>query len=146
MPNRDRFREEITGPLTPEMLERKAVEGWRPVAIEWERETADGVPGRVMEAVPFGLRVAADHVHLEENAAEVEAMLAILEGIVADWPMSRIAADLNRRGYQMRNGFSWTQTAVFELLPRLIEFGPRLFNRTEWVERRRLVREKMAAH
>lgn len=146
MTQTDRFREEISGPITLEILERKAAEGWRPVAIEWQRDPARPAEGPVLEDVPFGLRVAADHLHLEENPAEVETMLAILEGIVADWPMSRIATDLNRRGYLTRSGFCWTQSDVFELLPRLIEFGPRLFNHSEWVERRRLVREKMAVY
>lgn len=95
--------------------------------------------------VPYGLRVAPDHVHLEENPAEVEVMLIILEGLVADAPMSWIAADLNHRGATMRNGTPWTQSAVFDLLPRLIEFGSRLFEREEWAKRRRLLMERISA-
>lgn len=142
MPMKDRYREVLTGELTEEYLAERMTQGWRPVAIEWERGEGES-SGPTLEAVPYGMRVAADHVHLEENPDEVKVMLAILEGIVEDWPMSRIAADLNRRGSIMRNGMPWNQTSVFELLPRLIEFGPRLFNRDEWVERRRALGKRV---
>jgi hypothetical protein len=67
-------------------------------------------------------------------------MLGILEGIVEDRSMSRIADELNRRGFRMRTDEAWTQSGVFELLPRLIDFSPRLFKREEWIERRRKLR------
>lgn len=140
-----RIRQVLHGPLTEDELRRRQEEGWRPVAVEWECVEPAGGPDRpLLEEVPYGLKVAADHVHLEENPREVEAMMTILEGIVEDRPMSRIADELNRRGHAMRSGEPWTQSGVFELLPRLIEFGPRLFNREEWVERRRILRQKVA--
>lgn len=142
MPQRDRFRELLTGPLREETIQERAAQGWRPVAIEWEKQDSGEGSGRVLEEVPYGMKVAGDHVHLEEDPAEVEVMMVILEGIVVDWPMSRIAAELNRRGSTMRNGMEWTQSSVFDLLPRLIEFGSRLFNRDEWIERRRLLRQR----
>ena len=141
----DRFREILSGPIREEAVQERAAQGWRPVAIEWEKVDSGEGSGGVLEEVPFGLKVAGDHIHLEENPVEVEAMLVILEGIVAEWPMSWIAADLNRRGNTMRNGMEWTQSTVFDLLPRLIEFGPRLFNREDWVDRRRLLRQRSAA-
>lgn len=144
MPMKDRYREVLTGELTEEYLAERTAQGWRPVAIEWERGEGES-SGPTLEAVPYGMRVATDHVHLEENPDEVKIMLTILEGIVEDSPMSRIAADLNRRGFIMRNGMPWNQTSVFELLPRLIEFGPRLFNRDEWVERRRALGKRVMA-
>lgn len=139
----DRFREALTEPVTEELLNRRAAEGWRPAVIEWERLDAGEGPGRTLEEVPYGLKVADDHVHLEENPAEVDAMLTILEGIVDDQPMSHIAAELNRRRSTMRNGMPWTQSAVFDLLPRLIDFGSRLFSRDEWIERRRILRQRI---
>jgi hypothetical protein len=145
MSRRDRFREELSSPLSEETLNQRAAEGWRPVVVEWERVDSTAGHGHTLEAVPYGLKVAPDHVHLEENHAEVEVMLSILEGIVADWPMSHIAAELNRRGALMRNGMPWSQSEVFDLLPRLIEFGSRLFNRDEWIERRRILRRVSAA-
>jgi len=90
--------------------------------------------------VPYGLRVAPDCQHLEENPDEVRILLAILDGIVRDQPLSHVAADLNAAGYRMRDGESWTQSAVFTLLPRLIDFGARLFSHEEWVERRKKLR------
>lgn len=143
MPQSDRYREVLAAPLTAQTLEQRASEGWRAVAVEWERSGSAG--GQTLEAVPYGMRVAADHVHLEECPAEIDALLTILEGIVADWPMSRIATDLNERGSLMRNGMPWNQTSVFELLPRLIEYGPRLFHRDEWAERRRTARQRSVA-
>ncbi len=110
-----------------------------------QSQTSSKHPGGDSMEVPYGLRVAPDHVHLEENPAEVEVMMAILEGLVADMSMAFIAADLNRRGLAMRDGGRWTQSAVFDLLPRLIEFGSRLFNRDEWTRRRRLLMERIEA-
>jgi hypothetical protein len=92
-----------------------------------------------LQEVPYGLRVAADHMHLEENPAEVQVMLSILEGIVQDLPLSKISQELNGRGFLMRSGEQWTQSAVFELLPRLIDFGSSLFSREEWLARRKAI-------
>ena len=62
--------------------------------------------------------------------------------IVDDLPMSGIAAELNRQGYRTRRDSPWTATAVFDLLPRMIEAGPRIFTREEWANRRRrLIRD-----
>jgi hypothetical protein len=87
--------------------------------------------------VPFGLRIAPDGKHLEEEPKEVEMMLAMLDGLVRDRRFSEIAADLNERGYRNREDKPWTQANVFDMLPRLIECSPRLFPSEEWVERRR---------
>ena len=48
-----------------------------------------------------------------------------------------LAQQINERGYRTRNGEPWTRTALFYLLPRLIEVGPRLCTSEEWVERRK---------
>ena len=80
--------------------------------------------------------MAADGVHLEENTAELEVLLLIMEGIVQDHRISQIAEDLNRRNFRMRNGAMWTPTAVFALSPRLIEVGPHMFSSAEWIRRR----------
>ena len=47
------------------------------------------------------------------------------------------AAELARRGFAMRNGSPWTQTAVFQLLPRLVEVGPSIYSSAQWAELRR---------
>ena len=139
------MRQVLEGPLTADELERRAAEGWRPIAVEWERTDLSAMStAPVKQQVPYGLRVSDDHQHLEENAGEVQVMLAMLEGIVEDRSMSRIAEELNRRGFLMRSGEAWTQSGVFELLPRLIDFGPRLFSRQEWIDRRRKLRLHLA--
>ena len=61
--------------------------------------------------------------------------------IVSDQPMSKVAEALNERGLRTRTGKAWTKPAVFQMLPRLIEVGPRIFSTEEWRRRRgRLLR------
>ena len=60
----------------------------------------------------------------------------MLEMIVADRPLSQIAEELNARGLRNRQNHLWTPGAVFDLLPRLIDVGPRLVKSPDWVERR----------
>jgi hypothetical protein len=130
----ERVREVLSSPLTPEYVQFKSQNGWKPVAVEWERESA-GVEGAV--EVPFGLQVSSDCVHLEENPAEMEILLTVMELIVQDRPLSQVADELNRRGTRTRRGLKWGPVEVFELLPRLVEAGPRIFTTREWAERRR---------
>jgi hypothetical protein len=87
--------------------------------------------------VPYGLRIAPDGRHLEEEPKEMEIMLAMLDGLVRDRRFSEIATDLNERGFRNREDALWTQAAVFDMLPRLIECSPRMFPSEEWAERRR---------
>jgi hypothetical protein len=134
----EHIREVLSGPLTREHLEERAAAGWEPAAIEWRRVTdAPAGAGLLSAEVPFGLQISADCSGLEENPAEKEGLLIMMELIVQDEPISRVAAELNRRGLHMRNGGAWTAAAVFEMLPRLIDAGPRLFTSGDWVERRR---------
>jgi hypothetical protein len=55
---------------------------------------------------------------------------------VEDSALSTVAHELNRRGYYTREGSPWSPTALFNLLPRMIEVGPRLFASEEWMTRR----------
>jgi hypothetical protein len=128
------IREEWRGIPTDADVKRKEESGWRPVAIVWERPGADYL--REVD-VPYGLKVAPDGVHLEENADEHEVLMSTMELIVQDRPLSAVAMELNRKGWRTRAGFAWNPASVFELLPRLIEAGPRIFTSDEWVERRR---------
>jgi hypothetical protein len=41
-------------------------------------------------------------------------------------------SDLNEKGFRMRDGRPWNRIAVFNMMPRLIEVGPRLFGSEEW--------------
>lgn len=131
-----RIREALSGPLDVDYLKQRMEGGWRPVAIEWEQDTTDDQGGGLLEEVPYGLRVAGDGVHLEENPGEKQVMMLIMELIVLDHPLSYIATELNRRGFRTRHGAMWSPVSVFNLLPRLIEMGPRIFSSEEWIDRR----------
>jgi len=134
----ERVHESWSRPITAEYLARQASFGWKLVSITWERdiEPDPNSPSPRQEDAPYGLRVAADGVHLEENTAELEVLLVIMEGIVQDHRLSQISEDLNRRDFRTRNGSMWTPTAVFTLLPRLIDVGPHMFSSEEWISRR----------
>ncbi|HEY4901272.1 MAG TPA: recombinase family protein, partial [Terriglobales bacterium] len=93
--------------------------------------------------VPFGLQVAGDCSHLEENPTEREVLFQIMELTIQDGPYSGIAEELNRRGFRTRHGNRWTPVSVFQMLPRLIEAGPGILNSDEWRQRRQ--RLKIAA-
>jgi hypothetical protein len=138
-----RSRDLITAELTLDYFMKKAAEGWKLAAVEWVREVPDSVsdakPLEVSvhpEQVPYGLRFAAGGMHLERNPLETTVLLMILEEIVKEKRITEIAADLNGRGFKTRTGSPWSASAVFELLPRLIEMGPTLLKSPEWVERR----------
>jgi hypothetical protein len=104
------------------------------VALEWEREDPDDPgSGALNRNVPYGLRIARDGLNLEEEPAEREVLTAILNLIVKDdVSFSQVARELNQKGYRMREGTQWTQTAVFEMLPRMVEVAPTLFSSQEW--------------
>ena len=146
MPKLERFRQTVSGSFGIDELQQKSAEGWKPVAIEWEREVPAGraAPGEPVEGVPFGLKVAGDCTRLEENPQEQEVLLTMMELTIQDGPYSGIADELNRRGYRTREGRKWTPVSVFQMLPRLIEVGPRIFSTAEWQERRERLR-KMAS-
>ncbi len=137
MKSTERIREALLGTPTTEYFRQRAFAGWKPVAIVWERETdASGEPEPWSEEVPFGLRIAGDCSTLVEDTAEKNVILAIFDGIVLDKRLSQIARELNEQGHHTRRGGAWTPKDVFDLLPRLIEVGPRVFPTAEWAERR----------
>ncbi len=139
MAKMERVREELAGPVAPEHLQEKARDGWKLVALEWEREAAGDARGTRLE-VPYGLRISDDAKYLEEDPDEKAVIIAALDMIVQDSGLTRVAEELNRAGYRTRSGAPWTAPAVFDLLPRMIEAGPRIFTSPEWTNRiRRLV-------
>ena len=131
----ERIRDFVTAPPAANYFGEKLAEGWRLVAIEWERGAAP--TGPPIEDIPFGLRVASDCRRLEEDPDEVQVLMLMLEVLVQDGPLSVAAQRINDRGFRTRDGQPWTRTALFYLLPRLIEVGPRLCTSEEWVERRK---------
>jgi len=102
--------------------------GWRLVAVEWERQL-EGQGEQVSllrEEIPYGLRVAGDCLHLEENPFERQVLQLMLDLIVTDQSLSQVAEELNRQGFRTRPGLKWTQVAVFNMLPRLVDAAPQI--------------------
>lgn len=138
MAQTQRLRDAVDGVIDPELVRRRTQEGWRLATLEWVQEVAGPVATQpVREEIPYGLQIAADCRFLEENPAERGTMLAMFEMIVQDIPISEIAVKLNQRGLRTRTHDEWTPSAVFNLLPRLIEVGQRTFSTQQWAEIRR---------
>lgn len=135
MPRKDRVRETTSTPPAAELIAQRAAQGWRLSAVEWERDIPDGET--VLQDPPFGLRVAPDAWHLEDDPQERAVLMAALANVVQDRRPAQIAEDLNRLGYKTRRGTPWTAVSVFELLPRMIEAGSRIFSTNEWDRVRR---------
>jgi len=141
MARKERVRETMTSLPTLEHLLERVEKGWKLVAIEWEREAVSApapAPSneKVVEDIPFGLRVADDCMGLVEDPTERQIVIMALDMIVDDRPLSHVAEELNRRGLRTRDGDVWTPTALFVLLPRMIEIGPRLFSSNDWSTRK----------
>ena len=135
----ERIREKFAGPLEMDYLRERERAGWRLVAVEWERETEaeKTAPEPVIEEAPFGQRVAGDCERLEDNPSEMQFLLSMMELIIQDISITKVAEELNRKGYRTRKGGEWGPVAVFNMLPRLIELTPRIFASEEWIERRK---------
>jgi hypothetical protein len=140
MAQKEKMRDVFSSPPDPEYWSEKTRSGWKLTAAEWEREGTAAIGDEVwVEEVPYGLRVAEDCGHLVENPNEKEALLLMLEMIVADRPFSEIARAVNEHGFRTRSGAMWTQVSVFEMLPRLVEVAPRIYPTLAWSERRKKI-------
>ncbi len=134
MPTR-RIREVVWEPPSPHYLMEKARKGWTLVALEWEREMDEqearalGLPSDV----PYGLRIASSSLTLEEDPDERKVLVEMLGLIVQDEVrFSAVAQALNDKGFTTRDGKPWTPSAVFDMLPRLIEVAPTILTSDEW--------------
>lgn len=134
----ERIREVVTGSVDLEYMKQKTEAGWKLVAMEWRREIAgdDRQESVIVEEIPYGLRVASDCSRLEEDPAEKAVLMRMMELIVQDHPVSAVATEINKSGLRTRSGNYWTPVSVFNMLPRLIEVGPRIFSSEEWESRR----------
>jgi hypothetical protein len=155
MPNLERIREAVKGPIDSAYVRRREEQGWKLVAIEWEvewerepagptgeSEAPQTAPATAtaevsLEEAPFGSRVNVGAQRLEENPSEMEFLLSMMELIIQDISLSKVAEELNRKGFRTRKGVEWGPVAVFNMLPRLIELTPRIFASAEWIERRK---------
>lgn len=117
----ERIRQVLSSPFGADDLKTQMGQGWRVVAIEWERELPEAAePERASaEEPPFGLQVS-ETKQLEVNPTEREALFTMMELTVQEGPYSRIAEELNRRGFRTRQGRRWSPISVFQMLPRLI--------------------------
>jgi hypothetical protein len=131
----ERIREVISGPFSPEVISQRTAAGWQLVSIEWRRELPESetpTQGAFSEDIPYGLRISDDCQRLEVDPIEHRTLTLMMELLVQDFPYSSIVSDLNEKGLRMRNGRPWNRVAVFNMTPRLIEVGPRLFSTEEW--------------
>jgi len=143
----DRIREKITILPTATYLSRMHDAGWKLVALEWEREievpgdAQSELPGELdtlgSEEIPFGLRIASDCRHLEDDPQEMETLRFLTEMIVQDVSFKSMADALNVREYRTRDGRPWNAASVFKLTPRLIEVAPRVLSGNEWESRKK---------
>ena len=139
------LRDLVAGQLTLDYFMQRAAAGWTLAAVEWVREaegeaepdvSAKPAKRASSDEVPYGFRIAEGGLNLEQNPFETAVLLRILEDIVKEKRLTDIALDLNVHGHATREGASWTPTEVFNLLPRIVEIGPRLLKTAEWRARR----------
>jgi hypothetical protein len=139
----ERIREKITILPTSMYLSKMHDAGWSLVALEWEREievsATPEVPEEVVpyEEIPFGLRIAADGHHLEDDPLEMQTLKFLAELIVQDVSFKSMADALNVRDYRTRSGAPWSAASIFRLIPRLIEVTPRILQGREWESRKK---------
>jgi hypothetical protein len=131
----ERIRDVISGPFSPEVIQQRTAAGWQMVSIEWRRELPDReapTEGAFRENIPYGLRISDDCQRLEVDPRENQVLMLMMDLLGQDFSYSSIVSDLNEKGFRMRNGGPWNRIAVFNMMPRLIEVGPRMFLSDEW--------------
>jgi hypothetical protein len=136
----ERIRDVVSGPFSPDLMRQRTAAGWQLVSIEWRRELPEHeVPteGAYDEEIPYGLRISDDCLRLEVDPTENAVLVLMMELLVQDFPLSTVVSDLNEKGFRTRTGKTWSRVTVFNMLPRLIEVGPRLFSTDEWEARRK---------
>jgi hypothetical protein len=139
----DRIREKVSILPTSLYLSKMHDAGWSLVTLEWEREVeVSGEPPELTvepssEEIPFGLRIASDCRHLEDDPLEMQTLKFLTEMIVQDVSFQSMADALNVREYRTRDGRPWNAASVFKLTPRLIEVAPRILSSGEWDSRKK---------
>lgn len=131
----ERVREVLSGDPGPEYWQSKREEGWELAAVEWARPVKTGrpEPGDAGYEVPYGLRVAADCAHLEPDPDEQQALTVLLSLLIDDGlSLGQVAQEMNERHLLTRAGRPWTQKAVFDLLPRVVEASPVILESPAW--------------
>jgi len=139
MKRTQRVKESFDRPFDPSYLRERVQAGWRLVGLEWERdvESDDSPKPKLLQEAPFGSQISRDCEYLEENAPEMHFLFSMMELIIQDISITKVAEELNKKGFRTRKGTEWGPVAVFNMLPRLIEVTPRILASEEWVERRK---------
>jgi hypothetical protein len=135
MPHFERIRDIVSGPFSLDVLAQRAASGWQMVSIEWRRELPDSETpseGAYDEDIPYGLRISDDGLRLEVHPVENRALMLMMDLLGQDFSYSSIVSSLNEAGFRTRDGKPWSRVAVFNMMPRLIEVGPRIFHSPEW--------------
>ena len=138
MANFERIRDVISGPFSPEVIQQRTAAGWQMVSIEWRRELPDReapTEGAFRENIPYGLRISDDCQRLEVDPRENQVLMLMMDLLGQDFSYSSIVSDMNEKVFRMLNGGPWNRIAVFNMMPRLIEVGPRMFLSDEWKNR-----------
>jgi hypothetical protein len=131
----ERIRDVISEPFSPEVIQQRTAAGWQMVSIDWRRELPEGespTEGAFSDDIPYGLRISEDCQRLEVDPNENRTLMLMMELLGQDFSYSSIVSDLNEKGFRMRDGKPWDRIAVFNMMPRLIEAGPRMFSSEEW--------------
>lgn len=136
MSRNEYLREIVKGELDAAHVREMLDNGWKPRAVEWEREVAAEETAPRVEDVPYGLCIAPDCGHLEENPDEMRILFSMMELVVQDRSLTRMAEELNRRGYATRDGKPWTALSVYNIFPRLVDVTTRIFQSENWKSRR----------
>lgn len=125
----ERRREMVSEIPSAEEIQRRQEQGWKLAAIEWQREGQDESRQEAStDFTPYGLTTHQGETSLRVDPREEEVMRLILGLVVDDRnSMETVADELNRRGHRTRQGESWSAIAVFNMMPRLVELAPRLF-------------------
>src|ERR1700751_787516 len=135
----ERIRDVVSGPFSPDLIQQRIGAGWQMVSIEWRRERPDAdtpTEGAFGEDIPYGLRISDDCQRLEVEPTENKILMMMMDLLGQDFSYSHIVSDLNEKGFRTREGKPWSRVAVFNMMPRLIEVGPRIFSSMEWEQRR----------
>ena len=126
----ERMRDVVAGPYSAEAIRQRQSAGWQMVSIEWRREIPEAEARTKTsggEDIPYGLRLSDNCAWLEVDPRENAVLVQMMELLGHDFSYASIVSDLNERGLRQRDGSPWTRVAVFQMMPRLIEVGPRLF-------------------
>ncbi|HEY2468712.1 MAG TPA: recombinase family protein [Terracidiphilus sp.] len=136
----ERIRDVVSEPFSSDVIRGRTAAGWQMVSIEWRRELPDSETppegGVFNEDIPFGLRISQDCKRLEVDPHENKVLLLMMDLLAQDFSYAAIVSDLNEKGFRTRDGRPWSRVAVFNMMPRLIEVGPRIFSSEEWEQRR----------